>query len=161
MSTDGGFNFKATHEEVRTQRNTSLLHSVIWHNNVPRKMSFLVWRLMNKWLPVDETLARKGIHLASKCTCCSHIETLEHIFFSNPIADELWKHFAGLIGIRYATFQNVNEALTTWSLSATPGHIRQVAPIVILWSLWEARNKKKHLNVTYSYHSGQHTGDSY
>ncbi|GAA0153383.1 hypothetical protein LIER_37667 [Lithospermum erythrorhizon] len=60
-------------------------------------MSFLAWRVLHNWVPVDEMMIKKGISMASKCVCCCQTETLEHVFFSNPIADQLWAYFAGLV----------------------------------------------------------------
>ncbi|GAA0142553.1 reverse transcriptase [Lithospermum erythrorhizon] len=48
-SKDGHFSFKATYEEVRDQCQPSALYSVIWHQNISKKMSFVAWRLLNGW----------------------------------------------------------------------------------------------------------------
>ncbi|GAA0151792.1 hypothetical protein LIER_43153 [Lithospermum erythrorhizon] len=42
--------------------------------------------------------------------------------------------------------------LRVWSLSVkVKGHIRQLIPVVILWVLWEARNKAKQASEPYSF----------
>ncbi|GAA0171131.1 hypothetical protein LIER_25238 [Lithospermum erythrorhizon] len=114
-------------------------------------MSFLVWRLLQGWLPADEIMMKRGIAIASKCYCCAQVETLEHIFLTNPIAKQVWAYFAGLVGIRNSGVSSVQQVITTWSLSvSTAGHIKQVLPIIIFWELWEARNKAKHDSANYS-----------
>ncbi|GAA0160574.1 reverse transcriptase [Lithospermum erythrorhizon] len=151
-SPDGLFSFKSTYDDVREHRQASALYSVIWHNNIPKKMSFVVWRLLNGWLPVDEMMVKKGIALASKCVCCAQEETINHVFFTNPIAQQLWSYFAGLLGKRSTNIQSLQQVLRNWSLSvSTAGHIKQVTPVVILWALWEARNKAKHVAVPYTF----------
>ncbi|GAA0156595.1 hypothetical protein LIER_38300 [Lithospermum erythrorhizon] len=151
-SKDGQFSFKSTYEAVREQLHASSLYSVIWHQNIPKKMSFVAWRLLNGWLPVDEVMSKKGIVLASKCMCCAQMETLNHVFFTNPIAQQLWSHFASLVGIKSNNIQSIQKLLHIWSLSVnTTGHIKQVIPIVILWAIWEARNKAKHMAIPFSF----------
>ncbi|GAA0183750.1 hypothetical protein LIER_31107 [Lithospermum erythrorhizon] len=115
-------------------------------------MSFLAWRLLNGWLPVDEMMTKKGISLASKCACCAQEETIKHVFFTNPIAQQLWSHFARLLSKRSNNIHSIHQVLRSWSLSVSvAGHIKQVTPIVILWALWEARNKAKHMAIPYSF----------
>ncbi|GAA0168908.1 reverse transcriptase [Lithospermum erythrorhizon] len=106
-SIDGNFSFKGTYEELRHKRNRSALYAAIWHSNIPRKMSFLAWRLMRGCLPVDEVMQQKGISLASKCQCCQQIETVVHIFFTNHIADQVWGHFAQMVGIKHLKFSSI------------------------------------------------------
>ncbi|KAG9148959.1 hypothetical protein Leryth_023870 [Lithospermum erythrorhizon] len=97
-------------------------------------------------------LVRKGIHIASKCYCCAQVETLDYVFFTNPVAVRVWAHFAGLVGIRHDNLTTLQQVLSVWSLAiSTKGHIRQVTPIVILWALWETRNKAKHNSASYSF----------
>ncbi|GAA0166984.1 hypothetical protein LIER_22018 [Lithospermum erythrorhizon] len=140
-------------EEGRQHRPGLVISYELWHNNIPKKMSFLAWRLWNGWLAVDEILMKRGIPLASKCHCCEQMETLEHVFFTNPIADQVWAHYAALVGIRHVRINSLQQVIAAWSLSvSTKGHIKQVLPIVILWALWEGRNKAKHIAATYSFH---------
>ncbi|GAA0144869.1 reverse transcriptase [Lithospermum erythrorhizon] len=151
-SQNGEFSFKEAFEEGRHQRPCSVISYALWHNNIPKKMSFVAWRLWKGWLPVDDTLGKRGIHLASKCQCCEQVETLEHVFFSNQIADRVWAHYANLVGMRHVQHTSVQQVIAAWSLSvSTKGHIKQVLPIVILWALWEARNKAKHKAAKYSF----------
>ncbi|GAA0160856.1 hypothetical protein LIER_17313 [Lithospermum erythrorhizon] len=109
--------------------------------------------MLHSWLPVDEMMIKKGISMASKCICCCQTETLEHVFFSNPIAEQLWDYYAGLVGIKHTKFTNIRQVLRVWSLSIkNKGHIRQLIPVVLLWVLWEARNKAKQAAEPYCYH---------
>ncbi|GAA0172418.1 hypothetical protein LIER_41331 [Lithospermum erythrorhizon] len=82
----------------------------------------------------------------------SFLETLQHVFFGSPTAFNIWSYYAELFGIIPSDINNVAQALTVWSLSTdTPGHIRHIVPILILWALWEARNKAKHGERQYSF----------
>ncbi|GAA0157176.1 hypothetical protein LIER_38412 [Lithospermum erythrorhizon] len=144
-TTNGEFIFKESFDAVRQHRPGSPISSALWHNNIPKKMSFLAWRLWHGWLPVDEVLMKKGFPMASRCQCCGQVETIEHVFFSNHIAEQTWAHYAGLLGIKWDRLNSLQQVMAKWSLSAsTKGHIQQVLPIIITWALWEARNNAKH-----------------
>ncbi|GAA0146460.1 hypothetical protein LIER_42910 [Lithospermum erythrorhizon] len=116
-------------------------------------MSFLVWRILKSWLPIDSLLHRKGIHFASKCQCCRNVESLNHVFLTNQIAIQVWDHYARIFGIRKQIFTHIHLVFKAWSLTVSDkGHIRRLIPVLILWSLWVARNKAKHGEQRYSFH---------
>ncbi|GAA0175289.1 hypothetical protein LIER_41891 [Lithospermum erythrorhizon] len=84
--------------------------------------------------------------------CCSEIETIRHVFFNNTIATNVWKYFAEIFGVSKEKIVNIQQAIKLWSLSCpTKGYIRQIVPVIILWVLWEARNKQKHEGRVYSF----------
>ncbi|GAA0145346.1 hypothetical protein LIER_05564 [Lithospermum erythrorhizon] len=79
-----------------------------------------------------------------------------HVCFGSPTTFNIWSHYAELFGILPDEINTVVQALTVWNLSTTtPGHIRHIIPIIILWALWEAMNKAKHGERTYSFHAIQ------
>ncbi|KAG9141589.1 hypothetical protein Leryth_027277, partial [Lithospermum erythrorhizon] len=110
----------------------------------PSKM-FTLW-VYQGLIPVDAVIHKKGVQLAAKCVCCSDLETIEHVFFSNGIVAKVWDGLASLLGFHHTPFTNDQSVITAWTLSVkTTGHIRQIVPIVTLWALWETRNRRKHL----------------
>ncbi|KAG9148960.1 hypothetical protein Leryth_023869 [Lithospermum erythrorhizon] len=48
LSSDGHFNFKCAFEENRQPKELFAVSSVLWHQNITRKMSFLAWRSLHK-----------------------------------------------------------------------------------------------------------------
>ncbi|GAA0184438.1 hypothetical protein LIER_31726 [Lithospermum erythrorhizon] len=70
-TTNGDFSLADAYEEVRVCNDISAVFSSIWHTIIPKKMSFMVWRLHRKQLPVDAILKRKGVQLAAKCVLCT------------------------------------------------------------------------------------------
>ncbi|GAA0161430.1 hypothetical protein LIER_17746 [Lithospermum erythrorhizon] len=111
LSNNGMFNFKTAFEEVRIPRETSTVYSSIWYSIISKKMSFLVWRIIKQYLPVDSVLFKKGIQFASKFQCCASIETIQHVFFTNQIAIQIWDHFTNLFGVKKAIFTSVPQLL--------------------------------------------------
>ncbi|GAA0140830.1 hypothetical protein LIER_42630 [Lithospermum erythrorhizon] len=117
-------------------------------------MSFLSWRLHQHWLPVDSILQSRNLSLASKCVCCNQVESLQHVFFSNTVAANIWISFAEDFGFSSDPITSIHQAFKSWSLCCTTkGHVRQLIPVIILWVLWEARNKVIHEQRVYSFSS--------
>ncbi|GAA0167741.1 reverse transcriptase [Lithospermum erythrorhizon] len=149
---NGLFNFNSAWEISRKVKPLSPIHSLFWHSFFPKKMSFLSWRLLLHWLPVDSILQTRNTSLASKCVCCNHVESLQHVFFTNPVAANIWSSFAEDFGFSSNPITNIQHAFQVWSLCcSTKGHVRQLIPVIILWALWEARNKAIHEHRVFSF----------
>ncbi|GAA0156706.1 RNA processing factor [Lithospermum erythrorhizon] len=120
-TSSGMFSFGDTYKALKEQHQSSPIHTAIWNGSIPRKMLFLE-------------------------------ETIQHVFLSNPVAIKIWEFFSLLFGLRHHDYQEVLQVLAAWNISAPcKGHIRQITSVVILWALWEARNRGKHDGVQYSY----------
>ncbi|CDP18963.1 unnamed protein product [Coffea canephora] len=92
-SPSGEFSVLSTMEALRQKRSTSMVSRYIWGTALPKKISFFVWRLVRQWVPLDEQLQRKGVHLGSRCSCCEGAsETVGHLFVSGPVAESVWGH---------------------------------------------------------------------
>ncbi|XP_027171434.1 uncharacterized protein LOC113771000 [Coffea eugenioides] len=146
-SVSGEFTIVSAVEDLRRKGNTSLVSKYIWSSALPKKMSFFVWRLLRKWIPVDVQLQRKGVFLGSRCPCCSGArETAEHLFVGGPVAAVVWGHFGRQFGILRRGVQGVSSLLMSWFLShrkVSENHIRVLVPIAALWFLWRARNQAR------------------
>lgn len=58
-SANGDFSTKSAWNLVRDQVEPDRVLQYIWSNNFPKKVSFLVWRLLNSWIPMDEITRKK------------------------------------------------------------------------------------------------------
>lgn len=66
---------------------------LIWHRQVPTKVSIMAWRLHRNRLPTKSNLlARNIISLeAQRCvTGCGEVETVQHLLVSCAVFSELW-----------------------------------------------------------------------
>ncbi|GAA0170509.1 reverse transcriptase [Lithospermum erythrorhizon] len=152
LTNNGNFDFKSAWQIARTPKSKSTLFNVIWHSSIPKKKSFLTWRHIHNWIPMESIQQQRGTSLASKCVCCSETESIDHVFFKNTIAYNIWRLFAEIFGASNEEIHNTHQAIKVWSLSSpSKGHIRHIVPIIILWVFWEARNKKKHTGRDYSF----------
>ncbi|XP_027155903.1 uncharacterized protein LOC113756420, partial [Coffea eugenioides] len=150
-STDGRFTVSSAWDLIRQRRNLSLVWRGIWCPLLPLKMSYLVWRILAGFLPLDDKLRSRGFSLASKCDCCGDSqESLHHIFVQGNLASAVWKHFFRACGIPWTSFSCVSSLLVVWFQSSGSGrldHVRCVIPVVVLWFLWRSRNDARFGNV--------------
>nr|XP_027075967.1 uncharacterized protein LOC113699817 [Coffea arabica] len=78
-SPSGEFSTASAWDLIHQRRTPSLMDDLLWSNVVPLKMSFFAWKVLRNLVPVDINLKRRGIPLASRCSCClSHEETVGH-----------------------------------------------------------------------------------
>ncbi|XP_071906033.1 uncharacterized protein [Coffea arabica] len=150
-SADGRFTVSSAWELIRQRRNRSLVWRGIWCPLLPLKMSYLVWRILGDFLPLDDMLRGRGISLASKCNCCGvAAESSQHIFVQGRLASTVWRHFFLACGIPWRSFSCVSSLLVVWIQSSGTGrldHIRCVIPVVVLWFLWRSRNDARFGNI--------------
>nr|KYP51194.1 hypothetical protein KK1_027003 [Cajanus cajan] len=87
----------------------------IWHLKIPPKVAILQWRLLHNALPSIDNLLRRSIILPpldSMCVMCNEQpETLPHLFFSCPIADQLWKYYFSWASISTVQPQTMRQHL--------------------------------------------------
>ncbi|XP_071905711.1 uncharacterized protein [Coffea arabica] len=150
-SADGAFSVSSAWELVRQRRNTSLICHGIWCPLLPLKMSYLAWRVLSDFLPLDDKLRSRGMAMVSKCDCCGNaVESLNHIFLHGRLASAVWQHFFLACGIQWRSFSCVSSLLVVWFQSSSNGrldHVRCVIPVVVLWFLWRSRNDARFGNL--------------
>jgi len=107
--------------------------------------------MLFKWIPTDDILRYKGIEVDSSCYCCGATETFQHLFYSGPVAIEVWAYFENKFGIQHLITDQLQLVLTAWRIKAVgKNHILHLIPILILWFLWCSRNDKKHNNIPFT-----------
>nr|XP_027077000.1 uncharacterized protein LOC113700749 [Coffea arabica] len=152
-SPSGSFTVSSAWDVLRSTHNRSVVDSLVWSSVVPLKVSFLAWRLLRGWLPLDDLLQGRGLRLASKCYCCGLApETGDHLFVSGPLASRVWRHFSCRFGL-VVQGSGVASRLSCWLLShrfVSQNHIRVILPLLILWFIWKGRNKARFEGVSMS-----------
>ncbi|XP_027120510.1 uncharacterized protein [Coffea arabica] len=154
-SADGTFSVSSAWELIRQRRNLSLVWRGIWCPLLPLKMSYLAWRVLAEFLPLDDQLRSRGFSLVSKCDCCGDsAESLHHIFLQGRLASAVWQHFFLACGIPWGSFSCVSSLLVVWFQSSGNGrlnHVRCAIPVVVLWFLWRSRNDARFGNIPSAY----------
>ncbi|RAL44121.1 hypothetical protein DM860_016367 [Cuscuta australis] len=143
-STDGKFTLASAKELLRPRRVDDVEDTVFkrcWQRNLPWKMSFLVWRVLERRIPTNDVLARFGIVLPSHCFCCSSSgrETTTHIFYQGSMARRVWTYFTESAHIRGA-HHNLRSVMSIWwaqrPKSKMLSFLFHRLPMIILWELW-------------------------
>ncbi|KAL2242478.1 UNVERIFIED_CONTAM: putative ribonuclease H protein [Sesamum indicum] len=112
-------------------------------------MSIFLWRILGDKIPVDQRIQSKGIQLASKCTCCSNIES--HVFLEGPEISKVWDFFARKFNTTFPSTNNITLFLSFWRFSSIgKNHIRTILPMLILWFCWLERNDAKHRGMKFN-----------
>ncbi|EOY17470.1 Uncharacterized protein TCM_036655 [Theobroma cacao] len=94
LTLNGDFTTKSAWELLRQRQLIHALGKFIWHTSIPLTVSFFLWCLVHNWIPVELRMKSKGFQLASKCLCCQSKETIMHVLWEGPIAQQVWNYFA-------------------------------------------------------------------
>jgi len=78
---------------------------LIWHNQVPLKVSVFAWRLLRDKLSTKTNLVNIGVIFSNASFCvsgCCFVETTHHLFLFCSTFASLWplvRHWIGFIGV--------------------------------------------------------------
>ncbi|VFQ62913.1 unnamed protein product, partial [Cuscuta campestris] len=144
LSTDGKFTLASAKELLRPRRVDDVEDTVFkrcWQRHLPWKMSFLVWRVLERRLPTDDVLTRFGLALPSRCLCCSSPgrETITHIFYQGSMAQRVWTYFtesARIMGAHHSLRSVVSIWWAERPRSRMLSFLFHRLPMIILWELW-------------------------
>ncbi|XP_060185005.1 uncharacterized protein LOC132614552 [Lycium barbarum] len=66
-----------------------------------KRVSFFMWKLLKKNLPLDANLSRFNIDKGASCCCCrtACVETGNHVFAQSELAKQTWKIITRPLGI--------------------------------------------------------------
>jgi hypothetical protein len=77
----------------------------LWKLKIPPKHANLIWRILNKAIPVKDHLINRGIKCDPLCIRCNKsIETIDHVFLNCDWAKAVW--FGSPLSIN---FNHVNK----------------------------------------------------
>ncbi|XP_027150340.1 uncharacterized protein LOC113750578 [Coffea eugenioides] len=151
LSPSGFFSVKSAWELLRLRKPHSLVDSLLWPSALPAKMSFLAWRLVRNFLPLDVVLRSRGLPIPSRCGCCYREEEVSlHVFCTGPVASQVWRKISSRFGFKLVNCSSMASVFISWyfsSPSVSKNHIRVMKPIVVCWFLWAARNQERFQGV--------------
>jgi hypothetical protein len=104
---DGGYTVRGVYDTLTSQEQPQLHQNMelIWHKQVPIKVSILAWRLLRDRLPTKHNLANRGILPLEARLCvsgCGNVEDVNHLFLSCPTFSALWplvRAWLGVVGV--------------------------------------------------------------
>ncbi|CAJ2670838.1 unnamed protein product [Trifolium pratense] len=120
---------------------------LIWHRQVPLKVSICVWRLLRDRLPTKANLVTRGIlsEAAHHCVSgCGEVETAQHLFLSCSTFGVLWSLVSSWIGSSLVTAQTIPDHFVQFTYSAGGLRARrsfmQLIWLACVWVMWTERN---------------------
>ncbi|GAU15824.1 hypothetical protein TSUD_236400 [Trifolium subterraneum] len=90
-----GYTVRGAYQLLMSQDSVTLdaAEDLIWHDQVPLKVSILAWRLLRDRLPTKSNLVARGILSSEAHHCvsgCKAIESAQHLFLSCSTFGSLW-----------------------------------------------------------------------
>jgi hypothetical protein len=92
---DKGYSVRDAYQLLTSQDAVTLdvAEGLIWHSEVPLKVSIFAWRLLQDMLPTKSNLVARGILSSEAHYCvsgCGAIESAQHLFCSCSTFSSLW-----------------------------------------------------------------------
>ena len=98
-----------THRAAPTLDATAHL---VWHPQVPQKVSIVAWRLLKDRLPTKINLQRRRIAQVTDTICvsgCGQEESAPHLFLHCHVFGSIWQHIRSWIGVTGVDTDNVSD----------------------------------------------------
>ncbi|KAJ0475516.1 putative RNA-directed DNA polymerase [Helianthus annuus] len=128
-----------------------------WNNWAPKKVNFLIWRLVQDKLPTCSALARRNVIVQdNRCKMCGcEAETTAHLFVSCSIAEQIWEFVSRWCRIRQIFALELKDLANIHKSNRGSQRWKKVVNMVTqaaIWVIWRSRNgavfegKQPHVN---------------
>lgn len=100
------------YSELNTHKEKTFWGRSIRRTFIPPKVSLLVWRIRQNWLPVDDNLWRRGMVTVSCFYLCNkpaHYEDQNHLFMNCEFALNLWRELDIIVGNKFHTCASTRQ----------------------------------------------------
>jgi hypothetical protein len=87
---------------------------LIWHSQVPLKVSIFAWRLLRDRLPTKENMVTRGILSPAADLCvsgCGEMESAHHLFLSCGTFGSLWALVCLWINVSVVEYTSLRDHL--------------------------------------------------
>ncbi|GAU49411.1 hypothetical protein TSUD_407260 [Trifolium subterraneum] len=154
---DTGYSVCGAYQLLTSQDSVTLgeVETLIWHKQVPLKVSICAWRLLSDRLPTRAKLVSRGIISPEAHFCvsgCGDIETAQHLFFTCGIFGTLWSAVRLWIGFSSVDHHNPSDHFLHFVGVLGERRARrsflQLIWLACVWVLWNERNNRLFRNTT-------------
>ncbi|CAJ2644200.1 unnamed protein product [Trifolium pratense] len=148
---DDGYTVRGVYQLLTTQDAVTLdvASGLIWHRQVPLKVSICAWRLLRDRLPTKANLVIRGILSTEAHLCvsgCGEVETVQHLFLYCSSFGSIWSLVSSWIGSSLVTAQSLSEHFVQFTDSAGGSRARrsfmQLVWLGCVWVVWTERNHR-------------------
>ncbi|CAJ2673682.1 unnamed protein product [Trifolium pratense] len=151
VDSDDGYTVRGAYQLLTTQDTVTLdaASGLIWHRQVPLKVSICAWRLLRDRLPTKANLVIRGILSTEAHLCvsgCGEVESAQHLFINCSSFGLMWPLVSSWIGSSLVTAQNLPEHFVQFTDSAGGSRARrsfmQLVWLACVWVMWTERNHR-------------------
>jgi hypothetical protein len=144
-----GYSVHDAYQILTSQDSVTLgeAEDLLWHREVPLKVSIFAWRLLRDRLPIKTNLVSRGILAPDLHDCVagySGIETARHLFLSCSTFGSLWALVRSWIGFSAVDAYSLTDHFIQFIYSAGGLRARrsflQLFWLACVWVVWNERN---------------------
>ncbi|CAJ2641323.1 unnamed protein product [Trifolium pratense] len=148
---DAGYTVAGGYQILTHQASVALhdAENLIWHPQVPLKVSIFAWRLLRDRLPTRANLVIRGVLSSTADACvfgCGVTESAHHLFLSCSTVGSLWDLVRAWVGISPMDFTTLRDHFVQFTVSAGASRARrsflQLLWLVCVWVIWTERNHR-------------------
>jgi len=153
----GGYSVRSGYEVLAYQEHHVLdaAQNLIWHPQVPLKVSILAWHLLRDWLPTKINLLNRGIITVADISCvtgCGHVESVDHLFLHSNFFGDIWcqvRLWLGFSGVDYHIIGDHFLHFTYYLGGLKTRHsFLKLIWLLCVWLIWKERNNRIFNNIT-------------
>jgi len=123
------------------------LNDLVWHKQVPLKVSSFAWRLLRDRLPTKLNLVRQGLLTAAAARCiagCGHDESVTHLFLHCDTFGLLCQNIRSWIGVEGVEPYEISDHFFQFTHYTGSSKKRtsflQLIWLLCVWVVWNDRN---------------------
>jgi len=130
------------------------LNDLVWHKQVPLKVSIFAWRLLRDRLPTKLNLVRRGLLNGEAASCiagCGHDESTTHLFLHCDTFGLLWQSIRSWLGVEgvepYDIIDHFYQFIHYTGSSKKRTSFLRLIWILSVWVVWNERNNRVFNNI--------------
>jgi hypothetical protein len=154
-----GYSVRDAYQILTSQDAVTLgaAEDLLWHKQVPLKVSICAWHLLRDRLPTRTNLVSCGIlspYLHLCVTGCGAAESVSHLFLSCTTFGSLWPLVRSWMGFSAADTHTLSDHFVQFTYSAGGLCARrsflQLVWLACIWVIWNERNLRVFRNLANS-----------
>lgn len=152
----GGYTVRGAYDVLTSQDQIieASVTDLVWHKQVPLKVSVFAWRLLRDRLPTKMNLIHRRVLAADMSLCaagCGQQETAQHLFLQCDTFGSLWHLVRDWIGCCGADAEDISDHFLQFTYLTGGAKSRcsfmQLVWLLCAWVVWNERNNRLFNNV--------------
>ncbi|MCI21389.1 70 kDa peptidyl-prolyl isomerase, partial [Trifolium medium] len=148
---DTGYTVRGAYQLLTTIDSVTVddAEHLIWHPQVPLKVSIFAWRLLRDRLPTKSNLVTRGILSSAAHLCvsgCGGAESAYHLFISCSTFGSIWDLVCTWIDNSSTGSTSIRDHFVQFTYSAGGSRARrsflQLIWLASVWVVWTERNHR-------------------